>query len=276
MLKFDKEDLRYKEQDFFVGLSDQWEKTNKAWLIALLVALVISVPIGVGVSSIFARQFISEYHPPEVFLDRYDPLDLEVTRIGLLPVDDGVYSSFAQVLNPNPNLSAHRMNYSFVFKADDGEEVKRVSGESYILAGDSRFIVLPRVELEEADKVELVFDEIRWTNRIPNFNPKFSVLEQSSGTNTEGKFFVQSLIRNNEGFEVRSIDVAILVFDRSNQKIIAVNATVLNHLLALENRFFRAMWPVDFPAAGVVQIEPSVNPFDPGLQLEETEPTQVR
>jgi len=169
-----KQELKYKEQDFFISLGEQWKKTKKVWFIILLVVIVLIAPIHFTIKIFVSRSLINSYQPPAVNFDRFSPDDLELAEIGLIRVTPDIFSAYAQLINPNPDLSAHQISYTFVFFDQQGVELGRKSEISFLIASESRFVVEPRVEFPQADDVKLILDEVRWTDRVPKFETDFS------------------------------------------------------------------------------------------------------
>jgi hypothetical protein len=273
----DREQLGYKQKEFMLALNEQFQASSKPLLVVLAVVLVLAIPLKLGLQAIASRSLIASYSPPAINPNPYSPEDPQVARAGFVKVSGDIYSAYAQILNPNPEISAWEVDYEFVFTTRDGSVMSRVEDKSFVSAGESRFFVLPSVRLpSDPAEVEIEFGNIRWTERVPEFDVEFDVLQESSGVNEEGNFFVQAVVKNQRGFRIKAVKVNVLVFDRLNQSIIAVNRTEFSDLDPFEGRFFRVLWPSAIDDPGRIQISPFINPLEPGLVLEEPDMVPTR
>ena len=267
----EREEFEYKEKEFLLSLYEEFRASSKTLLFAVAVLAVLAVPLKFGLEALFEKSLKAAYRAPLLHASLYTPKDLEVVMTRLLPVDDRRVSVVAQVVNPNPEISAITLSYEFVLKDEQGREVAKISGENFIAARESKFILEPLVSAEpEAAEVEFKLSDIRWTRKKPE-DLKLEILQKNVGQTLEGNFFAEGLVKNLQGFGLRKVQVQAVVFDAVNQNIIAANQTVLTELLPFESRYFRMVWPQNYPNAGQTHLTASVNLFDPGLILEKAE-----
>ena len=273
----EKEELQYREKEFLLNLYEAFEGFSKKLLIILLVVIVGAFPLAVFLKSILTNLFVSSYVPPFVNEQPYTPQGLQVLKTDLLAVSSGVFSAYAQLLNPNPDLSVRKFAYRFVFRGSDNSLIDEVDGESFMLGGESKFLLAPIVELESVpSSVELVIDGASWTAWTPAVSPELEVLQKNTGRTLEGQFFVEGLIQNSQGFIIKKVEIELIAFDASNQKVAGINSTAISDLKPFESRYFRAIWPIGFSSLGEVEVIPLVNPFGPGLILEQVEDIPAR
>lgn len=257
-------DFNFRFKQFLVTFSEQLQNTSKVWYLALVLLIVASVPAGFVIRSYAAKKIISGYVPPQVVNPVAGAKSIEVLKTEVLETGKpGVYSAYAQVRNPNAEMSAREMTYHF------GGQPQR---QSYLLAGESKFLILPAFAPPGGasagrPSVQIVIDSVRWTAN-KGTEVKFEVLQKQSGVTAEGNFFVEGLVKNLQAWRLRAVAVSILVFDRLNQKIIAVNATEMTDLVPYESRYFRALWPAAVPGYGQISVIPAVNPLEPGGALD--------
>src|SRR3989344_7608173 len=160
----EKEELQYQEKEFLLNLYEAFEGFSKKLLIFLLIVIIGAFPLGAFLKSTLTNLFISSYTPPHVNEQPYVPQDLQILKTDLLAVSSGVFSAYAQLLNPNPDLSVRKFAYRFVFRGSDNSLIDEVDGESFMLGGESKFLLAPIVELESVpSSVELVIDGASWT-----------------------------------------------------------------------------------------------------------------
>jgi hypothetical protein len=274
----EKEELEYQKQEFFLSILEEFQATSKLWFYFLGAFVLIAIPAGILMKNVWTSSFISQYQPPAVNTVPYQAVPLRVLKTEILPVTDTLDSVYSQIFNPNSDISASDIQYELLLKGSGGNILNTIKGDSYLLAGESKFLLSPTVAANPLlASVELKFGEIHWTKFKPQFVLKLSVLQANTGTAPEGKFFVEGLVRNPEGYRVKKVEVAIVVFDKTNQNIQAINSTVLTDLLPLESRYFRVIWPFGktYPVAQV-QIIPYVNLLDPGFVIQKPDKLPAR
>ncbi len=273
----EKEELEFKEKIFFQTLYEHFQNTSRIWFGLLLTVIIAAFPLKFVLESGFAKYYIENYRPPYVNTKPYTPEDLRPEKVQILPVTTGVYSVYVQIVNPNPEISARKFDYRFVIADRSGKAIKEASGESHILAGESKFLLVPSLSLATPPvSAELKITNINWTRAQPKLQVRLEDVQQNSGKTPEDKFFVEGIVRNLQGFGLKKVDVGVLVFDRTNRNIIAVNSTNLTDLKQFESRYFRVIWPTTFNDLGQIQIFATLDPLSPGLILEEPEKIPVR
>lgn len=274
----DREEFEYKEKEFFLRLYEQYQASSKLWFVLLAATIIVAVPANLLMSGVIANTLISRYQPPPVNLNSYTPQDLKILKVQLLPVISGLYSVYGQVLNPNPDISVSELDYHFDLKDARGNILQSPAGHSYLIAGESKFLLMPTVTVAGTPaSADLVFDKVNWTKRQPKFDIRLDVLQQNAGLTPEGNFFVEGLLRNQQGVQIRTVQLGVLVFDSQNQNVIAINTSQISDLVPNESRYFRVLWPTGrFAAHGQIQVVPGVNLLDPVLILEKTPPIPTR
>ena len=267
------DELEYKEKAFFVSVHDQVEKLSKTWIYVLLGVIVLSWPVEFGLKKVFTKILISSIPTPIAVQQNLTPQDLQILKVKMIPVTAGVISAVAQVLNPNPQISVLQLDYSFVFKDSSGIIIKRALAQSYFYPTESKFLALPAVNIDIIPaSIDLTFDKIKWSGREPKTKVNLQVFQQKTGETPEGKFYLEALVKNLEGFVIKRVEVSELVFDKRNRDVVAINSTILTDLKPQESRYFRSEWPISkkslFPYGfGSIQIIPSVNLFSSGFDL---------
>ncbi|MDP3741255.1 MAG: hypothetical protein Q8R08_02915 [bacterium] len=272
----EKEDLEYKQKEFFLSLYEQFQSSSKFLLYALVLVVIAAIPLKLGAKFLFTRTFIAAYRPPTVNTIPYTPALLEILQANVLPIDQKSASAVAQVLNPNSEISAYFFDYKFSLLDENGITVSEVIGEGFIQARESKFLFAPVVSSNPLPSAaNLSVSNIRWTKR-PAADIKFEILQKNSGRTFEGNFFVDGLLKNSQGFGLKRVQVNAIVFDLANQNIIAVNETVLTDIKPFESRYFRMIWPRNYQGFGEIQVVSSLNLLDPGLILEKSRAVPIR
>ena len=272
-----KEELEFKEKEFMLSVYENFGKSKKIWFWILLAALVAWIPGQILLEKNLTSSFIAKISVPRVILNPYIARDLEIIQSEIIPVKSGIYSAYLQVLNPNPEISARNFSYELSMFASGGEILKKVSGESFILAGQSKFIVFPNISSDAPPaSVKANLKNIKWTKYAPPINPVLEVLQVKSGVAAEGNFFVESLVRNPESYLIKRVELAVLLFDKQNKNIIAVNSTKFNDLTPGASRYFRVLWPNKFSDFGNAEIIPVMNLFEENFELQKAPPLPSR
>lgn len=263
----EKEDLVYKERSILLMIVEQFQSSRylKYLTLILVVLAVLASPGKTLLKDLFAKQFIASYQPPAVNEQPYIPQDLLIRQAGILPVAESTYSGYGQFVNPNPEISARRIGYKFVFRNSEGEITSEHLGQDFLFPGESHFVIVPELEFETApSRVELVIESVNWTRWQPSVNPELSIIQQKSGTSPEGNFFVEGLLKNSTAFQIKKVAVEILVFDAANKSLVAVNSTMRDDLKPYESRYFRVLWPKPLEEnLGQIQILARINAFEP-------------
>lgn len=264
-----KEELEYKEKDFLLSLYEQWQSSSKVWFYLLFVSLVIAFPLKFILQKKITQALIAAYRPPAVITRPYPVQDLKVLKAQVLPVTTNTYSVVAQLLNPNAEVSAKDFSYEFWLLDQKGEVLKKILGKSFVLAAESKFLLVPTVVLSQVpQQVKLLFKDLRWTKQKAEIEVQLGILQKNFGTTLEGKFFVEGLVKNFQDFVIKKTEVEVVVFDSQNQNILAVNSTFLTDLKPLESRYFRTLWPKTFSSIGEIVVLAQVNPLHAGFSLE--------
>ncbi len=281
----EKEELLFQEKSFLLSLYEQYQNSAHLKILIWILAGVLAAgwPLKYVIDSNFSKYLIGRLEPSLVNLEPYRPVPLEIRRLKLLALPaPGKFSVYAQVINPNPDISVSALLYEFVLKDAEGKILTTVSGKSFLEPAASKFLLLPLLNLTgpEAEKkkitAELRFGKIRWTRRVPEVEVNLEVLQKKFGVAAEGNFFVEGLLKNLQGFGLKKVEVGALAFDVANQEILGVNSTVLTDLRPFESRYFRMLWPGDLPGVGDVQVIPAVNLLEPQAFLEAGEKVPAR
>lgn len=273
-----KEELEYKEKQFMTSLYEQFQQSDKRWLWGLLAAVALAIPVALLFKALLANYFIPRVKVPQALTDQYpDAKPLEVTKSGILAVEPGVYSVYVQVLNPNPEIGARDFKIGAELKDKNQKMLQRLSSSAILPPNISRFVVFPSVKLAGLPQtLDAFISEVQWSRYAPDIKPNFEILKKTSGITLEGNFFVEGTLRNPDGFIVKKTSLSIVVFDKTNTKVAAVNATVLADIQPYENRYFRVTWPAKMENIGEIEITADVNLFESNIALPETEPVPSR
>jgi len=177
------------------------------------------------------------------------------------------YDAVAEVKNPNSQYGTSDLEYSFKFYDKDNNFISEKSGRSYILAGETKYIMENNFAIE-GDPAYLRFDAkpLNWQEqkrtsvKLPVFSKKFeNVTNVSSNQYAE----VSGSLENQSNYSFVSVDVVAMLLDK-NDNYIAMNRTRINNLRAGEKRNVSIPWfsQIDGSLVYKVVMEASADALD--------------
>ncbi len=192
--------------------------------------------------------------------------DIEVLLVGVVEFD-GKYDAFARIKNPNSQFGTDNLLYSFKFYDADDNFISEVSSKTYMLAGQTRYVVYPAIFLEKrpayakfiVNSVDFK-EQIRTNIKLPIFSKRFETIK---GLGREITSQASGIVENQTNYSFLEVDV-IAVLLNENGDYIAVNKTKINNLRAGERRKVIVPWFSEIkngPVAKVI-IEASANAID--------------
>lgn len=206
--------------------------------------------------------------------------DIEVGPVSILKVLPGQYAAFFRVTNPNLNLVAPSVPYTVDFYNAAGEKIHASQGSFFLLADQSKQVVIPRIDnREELTEAKLTLGEIKWQKRltVPEVSfktPAPDIYDQTSIIPPQ--LAVEGSVVNDSPYTIKKIRVTFLVYNRSGQ-IVGVNSRDEGNLIAFGRRAYKQFWP-NLSAADVSKIEIAVdvNTLDPSnITYAPTQPVPV-
>lgn len=157
---------------------------------------------------------------------------------------DNFYDSAAQIKNPNQNYGSGKINYNFKFYDSDNNLIGQQKGETYILPNQLKYLAASKIESPEPiKKTELLFEPIEWRKLNDYQPPQLAVSrkEYFSPQPGQGQSQVNGLVINETNFDFDEIDIDVFLFN-SEHKLIVLNTTRVNTLLAGQERHFTVFW----------------------------------
>lgn len=167
---------------------------------------------------------------------------------------EGVYDLAAKIQNPNPEVGASGFDYEFKVYGAGGGLIATRSGSSYVLPGESRYVVEPVLRLDEPPsrtafsvsnpvwaKSKIGVIELAVKNKEYKVSPSGAItFSEASGTAV-----------NNSDFDFDKTEILVVLLDKRGNAL-AVNKTEIRALKAKEERFFKVSWfsPVAGEVAG--------------------------
>lgn len=179
----------------------------------------------------------------------------------------GTYDAMAQVRNPNPRHGMRSFAYTFHFFNAEQREIGTRSGNTYILAGQTRYVIENNIALFEApsfvtfsvDRIGVWEEQQRLTGQvvIPIFSKKY---EKTSALES-GFAKVSGVLENNTGHTFGSVDVHVVLVD-ANKKPIMAGKTQVDNVRFGEQRAFVVLFPNEIALPADIYAEAVTNVLD--------------
>lgn len=179
----------------------------------------------------------------------------KIKEVGFLPSGSSdQYDIYAQVENPNQTLGIKKISYTFSLKDANGETLAKSNGSAFFLPGETKYIIINNIySASTPQSAEMEFgSEINWVEATDQYSkPDIQVVNREYQEISSGIGFAQAsaLVKNNSQLDLNEIAIAVIMRDVEG-KVIAINGTRMNSVLAGESREFTVNWPNRF--AGVV------------------------
>lgn len=256
------EEKEVQTKEFFLSFS-----SRKRHIALALIILII--PIYFIAKYSLAAYFVHDYakvqigaHPSAI-----TSLPIKVVEVKALTIVDGNYSAYALLKNQNKDLVASQLDYTFHFvDANNKDLTTPVSGSTYILGGEQKYVLVPNIKLAQAPTgVRVEVPTPQWKKRlsIPNIILKNGIAEFADQTSPDG-FYIKNTVSNSSVYSLRTVLVNAVVFDKDHN-VIAVTQYTANTMSPNETRTYKMFWPLPIAAnvSGVPTIIAESNPFDP-------------
>ena len=192
----------------------------------------------------------------------FAPIEVQLTQI--FKVGPSSYDFIAQVSNPNKHFGSSESGYEVSFLDKDNLEVLKKEDTFYILPGQKKYIILVAIESDkEIKSAKLEVKSAQWIQLeslegvdLSINNKIYNILGR--GVSSE----LRAYVFNNSDYDFAKVDIGVVLFNNSG-KILAVNKTNVETLIANTDRYFQVTWP--FLINGNVarsEVEVTTNLFD--------------
>lgn len=167
---------------------------------------------------------------------------MEVNFVKILPIGNinGVLIKIA-----NPNLAAGASSFDFIVHAYglNGAETGSVKGESFIYPGEIKYMVLPDLgnEFNKVADARVEILNAAW-QAAENFSKPNTAIERFSTSLTTNGIVVNGVARNGESKILSEMIIDVLLYDSSGN-IVGVTRTIINNMMASEEREFSVSFP---------------------------------
>lgn len=194
--------------------------------------------------------------------------DISIKSDNLIQVKDFDYDFIAQISNPNLTHGSGKVEYEVDFKDSIGNVIGTVPGTFSILPGQTRFILVSPVRLdEEATDAELIIKNANWLQVVEDLNPNIVSFEDRRKEyivlNEENVFSrVDGIIFNNSDFDFNLAQVIVVLFDDQG-KMLAAGTTNIRTFLSKTESFYQVNWFEPFEGeVARIEVQGITNAFD--------------
>ncbi len=196
---------------------------------------------------------------------------IEVLWIEAVRNQNNFYDLAAKIKNPNQNYGSGEVPYQFKIYDRDNNLITEISGQTYILPNQTKYLITARVEVNRSLKrINLSFGEIDWQKLSDAEMPQLAIQQKEYHQLKEsepGFSQVRGVLVNKSSFDFEQVDIDILLYDSLN-KLVGVNRTEIKTLLSGQERDFFATWFSEIDSQVVfVEMEAETNIFDPDNYL---------
>lgn len=237
---------------------------SKQTIIAVIF-LLIFVGIGAGLYLVLKPEKIN---PPSAVGPSHgiETISSDYVISGINRID-----LLAKIKNPNNDYGANVLGYHFDILNSKQEIVFSKSGQSYILAGQSKYLVEVGLDVKSNDiaEINLVLDNIVWEKTTDSKNPRLIIKDKTLGnSSSQGVTVVANgFLANDSNYDFNTVDIVAILYD-NNDNIVGLGKTKLRTILSGEKRYFEINWDKLFSTrVRRLELEANTNILDRGNVL---------
>lgn len=177
--------------------------------------------------------------------------DLEVVFVNFFEIRKyGTHDAVALVKNPNLEHGAAQVLYEFVFTDTQGMELLQVAGKTFILHGESRYVIEPAIEIP-GDPAEVTFRvlEAEWQG-LGSFSSVGLDVEDTNLYRDEGADTTRysGVVSNGTPYNLQHVEANVVLYDPAQGDIpVAAGKTNMQLLVRDGARAFQIYWPHILP-----------------------------
>ncbi len=195
--------------------------------------------------------------------------NLKVIEKAIIAGETGKYDALAAVTNPNSQFGVERFDYSFNLLDEAGKIIAKSSGASFILPGQTKYILAFNMMPVDAkpEKLDFQISSFKWSQFSEFEEPDIAVYAKEFNLASGGEpgfAKLRAKMRNQSGFDFRKISAVAVIRDKNGSPIV-INETNFNDVRANEEREMNFSWsspfPID-PMSAKIEIVPEANVFE--------------
>ncbi len=231
----------YRAKQWFTGLPT-WERG--AFIILLVLLIPGTIAVRYGGELYFTKSYSRAALAAHPAFNSPDPLQVGSAKVIQNP--NNTTSAYAEVTNPNLDLALEELNYTFHFFNSNKEEVTSISGRTYLLPDQKKWLVVPKIQSLQSitsAKIEITDEKPNWQKRLdlPEVTLKMSepyVYEEVNPLAT----VAEGAVVNNSPFDLNQATLLLVLYGKNNQ-VLAVTTREEFSLKAFERRAYKLQWP---------------------------------
>lgn len=153
-------------------------------------------------------------------------------------------SLLAQVSNPNLTHGAKNFGYTFTLYDSAQKPVQTIRGESFIYAGEVKYIFLPNASAPQGNfsYVDFKMDNPYWISKDQFSGPPDFRVSGVSTVVSGNSLIVGGQVLNNDTVAFPELYV-VAIFKGNAGQVAGASATLLNNFAANETRSFSVLYP---------------------------------
>ena len=193
--------------------------------------------------------------------------DPDVIFAEFFKISDGnIYDAVAYIKNSNTEYGASSVMYEFDFLGEGGEVLRKVSGETFILPGESKYIVESAVEMSAVSDFSNVknmnfnMKKINW-QRLAPFSPANLNIDNTDFSReddvSDNRF--SGVVNNTSPYNLKNVEVHAVLY--KSGKPVAAGRTNMQDLLRGTARAFQIVWPYALPQDVDIDVRAESNFF---------------
>lgn len=194
--------------------------------------------------------------------------NLKVVEKAIVPGEAGKYDALVQIVNPNSQLGAAKLDYSFNLLDGAGKISASRTGSSFVLPGQTKYVLAFNLAPEtKPESLDFEISSFEWSKFSEFEEPDIAVYAKEFSLVSGGEPGFAKLtakMRNQSGFDFHEISAAAVVRGNDGSPI-AINETNFNDVRVNEEREIDFSWSSPFaidPTTAKIEIVPEVNVFD--------------
>ena len=180
---------------------------------------------------------------PCVSCDIKNLQDIQVSDSHIFPASDGV-GVVIELHNPNVSWGARSFDYTITLKNELGNDVKTLTGSSYIYSGELKYIIEPYISqsVQHITSASMAITNVQWVSIEQMKKPHIEVLDTK--TYKDKFMYVSGRIENKDSTDYGPVSVKALLYSHDGT-LLAASQTSVDTLSAFDSANFSVPFSKD-------------------------------
>lgn len=164
-------------------------------------------------------------------------------KIDVLPAGATGLTFLARVQNPNTDVAAESVSYEFVLTGEGGRVLQTARGTTYFYAGETKYIIAPRLagSVDDVRESSLSFSNPTWVSGATYTRPVVTIRNHETVV-LENSIETTGVVQNQDQLSSPRFSVLAIYFGRFGQ-IAGATQTQMENLGVGEARAFTLVHP---------------------------------